>query len=297
MSGAGRLSPAEPVRPGAAPDPTRVDDPMLPRPFAVAATRRDTHDTCTLRLRPLDGSGLPFAAGQFTMLSVLGVGEVPISISGDPAEPDLLEHTVRDVGSVTHALVGAGQSAVVGVRGPFGTGWDVASATGGDVVFVAGGIGLAPLRPAVLEVCARREEYGRVVLLYGARTPQDVLYGDELDRWARDLGVHVEVTVDNAPPQWQRRVGLVTTLVADGGFDPGRTTAFVCGPEVMMRYSAIAFLERGVPASRVRLSMERSMKCGVGLCGHCQLREVFVCVDGPVLTYDRLEPLMTHPEL
>ena len=291
------MSPSgHPTRPSWA-APAAVADPMLPRPFAVAATRRDTHDTWTLWLRSLDGQGLPFLPGQFTMLSAFGVGEVPISISGDPGDPAVLEHTVRDVGSVTHALVGGAESAVVGVRGPFGTGWDAASGAGGDVVFVAGGIGLAPLRPAVLEVCARRGDYGRVALLYGARTPEDILFADDLDRWGRDFGVDVAVTVDNAPREWQGRVGLVTTLVADAGFAPERTTAFVCGPEVMMRYSAIAFLERGVPASRLRLSMERSMKCGVGLCGHCQLRDVFVCLDGPVLTYDRLEPLMSRPEL
>jgi NAD(P)H-flavin reductase len=274
----------------------RRADPMLPRRFVVSANRRDTHDTFTLDLRPVDGDPLAFAAGQFTMLYAFGVGEVPISISGDPTHPDPLRHTIRDVGSVTHALVGAGPGTVVGVRGPFGAGWDVATATGGDVVFVAGGIGLAPLRPAVLEVCARRSDFGRVALLYGTRTPADLLFDDDLARF-RDHDIDVEVTVDNGQHDWQGRVGLVTPLIGDVGFDAARTTAFVCGPEVMMRYAAIAFLERGVPGSRLRLSMERSMKCGVGLCGHCQLRELFICVDGPVLGYDRLEAHLRRAEL
>jgi NAD(P)H-flavin reductase len=231
------------------------------------------------------------------MMHAFGAGEAPISISGDPARTDLLEHTIRDVGSVTHALVHTAPGSRLGIRGPFGTGWEVASGTGGDVVFVAGGIGLAPLRPAILELCASRADYGRVLLLYGARTPEDILFGDDLRRWAADHAIDVQVTVDNGQHAWRGRVGLVTQLIARGGFDAANTLALVCGPEVMMRYAASALAERGVPTPRLRLSMERNMKCGVGLCGHCQLREVFLCVDGPVLTYDVLEPLMARAEL
>jgi NAD(P)H-flavin reductase len=271
--------------------------PMLPRLFSVTRTRQDTADTYTLELQPLDGFPLVFESGQFTMLHAFGVGEVPISISGDPTRPGPLEHTIRDVGSVTGALVAAQPGTVLGVRGPFGAGWQVAGAAGGDVVFVAGGIGLAPLRPAILEVCARREDYRRVVLLYGSRTPADILFQDSLDAWRRDFGLDVQVTVDNGQRDWHGRVGLVTHLIAHAGFDPQQTTAFICGPEVMMRYAATAFLDRGVLPSNVRLSMERNMRCGVGLCGHCQYRELFLCVDGPVLTYQRLEPLMARREL
>lgn len=285
-------TPAGP-RPGA----EHAEDPFLPRRFVVRRHRQDTRDTYTLVLEPADGRPMAFEAGQFTMMHAFGAGEAPISISGDPARSDLLEHTIRDVGAVTHALVHATPGAVLGIRGPFGTGWEVSSGKGGDVVFVAGGIGLAPLRPAILELCAARADYGRVLLLYGARTPEDILYGDDLRRWGADHGVDVQITVDNGQHAWRGRVGLVTQLVARGGFDPGRTLALVCGPEVMMRYAASALEERGVPASRLRLSMERNMKCGVGLCGHCQLREVFLCVDGPVLTYDVLEPLMARAEV
>lgn len=273
------------------------DDPFLPRPFVVRRHRQDTRDTWTLVLEPADGAPMPFAPGQFTMMQAFGVGEAPISISGDPARPDLLEHTIRNVGSVTRALVHTATGTRLGIRGPFGAGWEVTSGRGGDVVFVAGGIGLAPLRPAILEVCAERASYGRVLLLYGARTPEDILFGDDLRRWAAEHDIDVQVTVDNGQHAWQGRVGLVTQLVERGGFDADNTLALVCGPEVMMRYAAMALRARGVTPARLRLSMERNMKCGVGLCGHCQLREYFLCVDGPVLTYDVLEPLMARAEL
>jgi NAD(P)H-flavin reductase len=263
----------------------------------VRATRQDTRDTHTLELEPLEGDPLAFAAGQFTMMHAFGAGEVPISISGDPARPERLVHTIRDVGAVTHALVHAVPGAVVGIRGPLGTGWEVSAARGGDVVFMAGGIGLAPLRPAILEVCAARAEFGEVSLLYGARTPEDILFEDDLLVWAQDHGIDVQVTVDSGQHAWRGRVGLVTQLIARARFSPVSTLALVCGPEVMMRYAALALAARGIPKDRLRLSMERNMKCGVGLCGHCQLREFLLCVDGPVLTYDRLEPLMSRVEL
>jgi NAD(P)H-flavin reductase len=274
-----------------------IADPMTPSRYRIAHTRQDTRDTFTLELVPLDGPMLSYRAGQFTMLDAFGVGEVPISISGDPTRPGRLEHTIRDVGAVTHALIAAPEGAVLGVRGPFGTSWDVADGAGGDVVFVAGGIGLAPLRPALLEVVARRDRYNRVVLLYGARTPEDILFGDELSAWAKHHGIVVDITVDNGQHAWRGKVGLVTQMIPRAGFDPQTTFALVCGPEVMMRYAAQALVARGVREDRIRLSLERSMKCGVGLCGHCQLREMFVCVDGPVLGYDRLTPLLNIREL
>lgn len=272
-------------------------DPMLPRPFRVIGSRLDTDDTVTLSLEPLDGDPLEFEAGQFTMLHAFGVGEVPISISGDPTWPGPLVHTIRDVGNVTHALVTAQVGAIVGVRGPYGTGWRVGEARGGDVVLAAGGIGLAPLRPALWEIADRREDFGRVVLLYGARSPSDVLFAQDLERWADECAMDVEITVDYGPPTWNGRVGPVTKLLSRAGFDPPRTTALLCGPEIMMTLSVNALLGRGVPADRLRLSMERNMKCGVGLCGHCQLREFFICVDGPVLDYERLAPLLDVWEL
>jgi NAD(P)H-flavin reductase len=274
-----------------------VEDPMVPRSFVVTRTRQDTRDTATLWLTAMDGAPLAFEPGQFTMLQAYGVGEVPVSISGDPADDGVLQHTIRDVGSVSHALATAETGARLGVRGPFGVGWDVGTARGRDVVIVAGGIGLAPLRPAVLEICANRAAYGEVTLLYGARTPAERLFTDELPRWAAEHGVAVHVTVDRSDDSWRGPVGLVTGLVDRVVFRPELATVLVCGPEVMMRHTAAAFLDRGVAPADVRVSMERNMKCGIGLCGHCQLRELFICQDGPVLGYDRLGSHLTQAEL
>jgi len=247
-------------------------------------------------LEPTDGVPLEFIPGQFTMLSAFGVGEVPISVSSSAHVAGPLQHTIRDVGAVTHALANTSVGDVVGVRGPYGTGWEVTDGAGGDVVLVAGGIGLAPLRPAVLEVLTHRERYGRVVLLYGTRSPEDLLFADELQSWANQE-IEVLVTVDYGTPSWFGRVGLVTTLITRAGFAPRSSLALVCGPEVMMRFTAAALIKRGVRPDKVRVSLERNMRCGVGLCGHCQYRELFVCVDGPVLPFARVADLLGVREL
>ncbi len=283
---------------GTRPQPLdRPAGPMVPRTFVVTRRRQDTADTATIWLESDAGDEFSFAPGQFTMLQAFGIGEVPISISGDPRLTSVLQHTVRDVGAVSRALATAREGTRLGVRGPFGTGWGVDSARGRDVVIVAGGIGMAPLRPAVLEISADRESFGEVSLLYGARTPEEMLFARELLSWAAERRINVQVTVDRADDTWHGRVGLVTALLERATFDPGRTTALICGPEVMMRHTAVALLDRGVPAADLRLSMERNMKCGIGLCGHCQLRELFICQDGPVLGYDVLAPLMAQVEL
>ena len=281
-----------PGPPAAPPAPTPSATAFDLRQFRVQHRRQDTRDTVTLTLAPLDGDPIAFEAGQFTMVYAFGVGEVPLSISGDPSGGKPLLHTVRDVGGVTHTLTRLRRGDVLGVRGPYGQGWNVEDGVGGDVVLVAGGNGLAPLRPVLLQVLARRSDYKRVVLLYGTRTPEDVLFADELEHWRGRFDLEVEVTVDYGPPQWRGKVGLVTSLIPRAGFDPATTLALVCGPEPMMRYVGSALVDRGVPRDRVRLSMERAMDCGVGLCGHCQLRELFVCVDGPVFGYDRIERLL-----
>ena len=226
------------------------------------------------------------------MLYVFGVGEVPISISGDPAQPEILVHTTREVGTVTRAMRALKQGDVVGVRGPYGSVWPVKAAEDHDLVLVAGGIGLAPLRPALYHAVANRERYGRVVLLYGARTPEDILYKGELRKWRSKFDLEVFVTVDRATGTWQGSVGLVTTLIKRAPFDPHRTVAMLCGPEVMMRFTAQELLKRGVPDSSVYLSLERNMKCAIGFCGHCQFGPHFVCKDGPVFAYDHVRRLI-----
>ncbi len=267
----------------------------LPRPFRVLDVVRNTGDTVTLTLGAADGSQLRFAPGQFTMLGRLGVGEVPISMSGDPSQPEVLVHTVRDVGGVTAVICRAAVGDVLTVRGPFGAGWRVAAAEGRDVIIAAGGLGMAPLRPVVLDILANRHRYRRVTLVYGARTPDDLLFPDDLERWRH--GIDVLLTVDAAGPSWRGRVGLLPALVPPAVANPATTSAFVCGPELMMRFSCEALLDSGVSAADVDVSLERTMSCGVGLCGHCQLRELFICLDGPVLGLDRVGTLMTVKEL
>jgi len=272
--------------------------PLVPRPFRVLATRPETADTTTLTIEPADGIPLAFAAGQFTMLGTFGGAEAPISVTSSPAAAGPMEQTIRDMGGVTHDLTTAGPGDMLTVRGPYGTGWNITDGVGGDLVFVAGGIGLAPLRSALLGALANRAAYRRVILLYGARTPAEQVFRDDLARWAGgDGGVALEVTVDRAAHGWTGPVGLVTHLIPRARFDPANTLALVCGPEVMMRFVAVALIDAGVPAGRIRISLERNMKCGIGLCGHCQLRELFICTDGPVLAYDRVAGLMTVREL
>jgi NAD(P)H-flavin reductase len=238
-----------------------------------------------------------FAPGQFNMLYAFGVGEVPISISGDPAAPGALVHTIRDVGPVSRALCTARRGDVIGVRGPFGTSWPVAGVHGDDVLFIAGGIGLAPLRPAFYQILADRRRYGRVTLLYGARSPAELLYRKELMGWRGRFGLDVEVTVDTGAQDWFGPVGVVTRLLARARFDPGDTAAFLCGPEIMMRF-AVRDLDRlGVSRQRMFVSLERNMKCGIGLCGHCQLMPHFLCKDGPVYRYSDVDWLMSIREL
>lgn len=266
---------------------------MAPRPFAVTRRRKETEDTWTLELEPAGGGPLRFSPGQFTMLYAFGIGEVPISVSGDIEGP--LVHTVRAVGPVTQAICGSKRGAVLGVRGPFGNAWPVEAALGGDAIVIVGGIGLAPLRPVVYELLRQRDKLGEAVLLYGSRRPAELLYGRELDRWRKRL--QVDVTVDAADASWAGKVGFVAKLVASARFDPTAATAFICGPEIMMRTSADALLERGVAPDRIYVSMERNMQCGVGHCGHCQLGPTMICRDGPVYRWDEVQLLMKVREL
>ena len=280
-----------------APETAETAEPMLPRPFVVRRVKWETSDTATLSLAALDGSATPFAPGQFTVIGRPGWGEVPISISGDPERHDVVEHTVRAVGDASRAVVQARQGDTLLLRGPYGVGWQVADGVGGNVVIVAGGIGLAPLRPALLYVLAHRAQYRRVFLVYGSRAPHELLFARQLERWRGRFDVEVDITVDAATPEWRGHVGVVTTVLPRTELDPDNTLALVCGPEIMMRITADALVDRGLRADRIRVSLERNMKCGVGLCGHCQLREFFVCLDGPVFSYDAVRSLMKAREM
>jgi NAD(P)H-flavin reductase len=266
---------------------------LLPRPCRIRRRVRETADTFTLELE----GDFSFQPGQFNMLYAFGAGEVPISVSGDPRRAGTLVHTTREVGAVTRAIGGLRPGAALGVRGPFGRPWPLDAAAGRDVVLIAGGIGLAPLRPVLYEIAARRVDFGQVALLYGARSPEDMLFRRELARWRDAAGIAVAVTVDRATRGWPGDVGVVTALVGRVPFDPARAVAFVCGPEVMMRFAADALRRRGVAEASIFVSMERNMKCAVGFCGHCQFGPSFVCRDGPVFPWSRVRGLVSIREL
>ncbi len=279
----------------AAPAPAR--GPMRPTGYLLAARKEETSDTVTLLLRPVETPIPVPRPGQFTMLYAYGVGEVPVSVSGIGDRPgQVLVQTIRAVGAVTRALCAAAPGDMIGVRGPFGTDWRVSGGAGRDLLIVAGGIGLAPLRPVLLAALAERARYDRVVLLAGARSPGDLIFTRELEVWRR-RGADVRITVDHGGAGWDGRVGLVTGLIKDAIGDPAKTAAFVCGPEIMTRLTAQALADAGVPARDIRVSLERNMRCGVALCGHCQLGPLLVCRDGPVVSYAEAAPLLAIKEL
>jgi len=271
---------------------------MLPVPYHIQRVKQETDDTFTLELLPEDsGKGFSFLPGQFNMLYVFGVGEVPISISSDPEDAPLLKHTTRVVGSVTKAMRQLKRGDTMGIRGPFGTHWPVEEAPGRDVVIAAGGIGLAPLRPALYRLMAEREKYRKIVLLYGTRTPEDMLYRHELEHWRGKFDLEIQVAVDRAASTWRGNVGVVTTMIPRAPFDPSNTLAMICGPEVMMRFTVMELLKRGVAPERTYLSAERNMKCGIGFCGHCQYGPTFICKDGPVFAFHRIAAILGKSEI
>jgi NAD(P)H-flavin reductase len=267
---------------------------FAPALVPVVEVRRELADVVTLVVKP--PADLEFKPGQFNMLYAFGVGEVPISIASAPQQPERLEHTIRGVGAVTRALCALKPGDTLGMRGPFGTSWPLSEAEGRDVVFIAGGLGLAPLRPAILHVLSERHKYGAVTVLYGARSPTDLLYESELHSWRGRFDCQLEVIVDRAGRDWYGPVGVVTKLISRASIEPD-DAVFLCGPEIMMRFAVAELERRGVPRTAVSVSLERSMKCGVGLCGHCQLGDQFVCKDGPVYRFDRVAKLFYTREL
>jgi len=274
------------------------DNPIIPNDFVVRRSRRETHDTFTLELEPRNGNDTSvFLPGQFNMLYLFGVGEVPISISGDPTKRKPLIHTTRAVGSVTKAMQKLQPGDTIGIRGPYGTSWPVDKAEGKDVIIVAGGIGLAPLRPVMYHILSEREKYGKVVLLYGARTPDDILFKKQLEQWRAHFHLEIYVTVDRATGSWRGNVGVVTKLINRAPFDPHHAIAMICGPEIMIRFTAMELIKRGVADDQIYISMERNMKCGIGHCGHCQLGAEFVCKDGPVFNYAHIGEMLSKREI
>ncbi|VVM06911.1 sulfhydrogenase subunit gamma (sulfur reductase) [Methylacidimicrobium cyclopophantes] len=274
----------------------RDPDPFVPRLFRVEEARRENADTTTLGLVPSHGEIPSFLPGQFFMLYAFGVAEIPVSVSGLSGTGRLL-HTIRAVGAGSRALCRLRPGDFLGARGPYGSAWPLDRAEGDDLLLIAGGLGAAPIRSALLRALAERERYGRVVFLYGARGPTELLFRPELEGWQRRPDLEVQVTVDHAPPSWRGSVGVVPERIGHARFSPAHTTAFVCGPEVMMRFTASALLAAGVSSERIFLSMERNMKCALALCGRCQFGPAFVCREGPIFRYDRIARLLFLREI
>lgn len=261
-------------------------DPMLPEQFLVKRKVNENKDTFTLTLEPLEKKPFLYSPGQFNMLYMFGLGEVAISISGNSEKPLPLIHTIRAVGTTTKAMQKLKRGDVIGLRGPFGSSWPVEEAKGKDVVIIVGGIGLAPLRPVIYYILAHRQDYGRVSLLYGARTPEDQIYLNQFASWQEKLDFYT--IVDRASKKWRGDVGVVTRLIPKAKFNPSNTLAMICGPEVMMRFVSLTLLDQGLSGEQIFVSMERNMKCAIGFCGHCQLGGTFICKDGPVFTYKEM---------
>jgi NAD(P)H-flavin reductase len=264
-----------------------IFDPWQPTWFPIVHRIQESKDVFTL---VAEVPSFSFKPGQFNMLYVFGLGEVPISISGSVHEATRLVHTVRDVGTVTQALSKLRPGEMLGLRGPFGTPWPVEQAAGGDLLVIAGGLGLAPLRSVLYYAIKNRDKFRNVILLYGARSPQELVFRAEVEQWEQDGNIDVHWIVDHADQDWKGRVGVVPALLDELTIDPLHTTVFTCGPEVMMRFGVRPLIRLGIPAERILLSMERSMKCALAFCGHCQLGPHFVCKDGPVITLQSLGP-------
>ncbi len=271
---------------------------MAPVPYRVRARSAENFESATIWLDPIQQRVASPLPGQFMMLYAFGVGEIAMSVSGVPSSADgAIAHTIRSVGAVSKALHDADAGAVVGVRGPFGTDWGLESCAGRDLVIVAGGCGLAPVRPVIVQALAQRSRFGRVLLVAGSRTPEQFLFRGEAEGWTQNPHLDAELIVDAAGPDWPWQIGLVTEPLRRLTLDPRRTTAMICGPEPMMRFSALALMEHGMAANDIRVSLERNMQCGIGWCGHCQLGPLLLCRDGPVVGYDVAAPLLQVKEL
>lgn len=275
--------------------PAQAVNPWLTHTVRIAEITPECEGVTTYRLC-LDDSHDPsiyeFQPGQFNMLYVPGVGESAMSISGDAHDRDAWIHTTRLVGNVTNSLAKLQPGQTLGLRGPFGTGWPIEQLRGHDVILVAGGLGLPPLRPLIYHILRHRSQFGFVSLIVGARTPVGLLYPSQYSEWASS-GIDIQLTVDRPTTGWHGNLGVVTTLL-DRIKLPAidQTCVVTCGPEVMMKYAAMSAIRRGIRSDRIWVSMERNLQCAVGLCGHCQLGPAFICKDGPVFRYDRLQPYL-----
>jgi len=276
--------------------PTAIDA-GAPHAATVTARTQESPTIFTLRLRLDDAAAQAayrFAPGQFNMLYLYGVGEVPISIMSDPEERDGIGHTIRMQGRVTQGLAKLQPGDRVGLRGPFGRGWPLQEMGGRDVVLVTGGLGCAPVVSVIHYVLRRRERFGKLVIIQGVKHAEDLIWREHYDRWARLPDTQVLVAASEGAAFWPWHVGRVTELFGLASFHPENAVAMMCGPEGMMRVAADNLLARGLAESQLYLSMERNMQCAVGRCGHCQIGGAFVCRDGPVFSWGEVKALLAH---
>jgi sulfite reductase subunit B len=271
---------------------THNESVYLPAMARLVKTEQMTQLETLFTLELPDESSLGNEPGQFVEVSLFGIGEAPISISSSPSRSNgTFELCVRRVGDVTNAMHRLEPGAMMGIRGPFGQGFPVGKMKGKDVLFAAGGLGLAPLRSLINEVLDQRGSFGRVIILYGTKHPSEILFRDELAQWAERGDVKFHMTVDRGDENWQGHVGVITTLFPEVTINPRNTVAAICGPPIMYRFVLMELLGKGIPETQIYLSLERRMKCGVGKCGHCQINELYCCQDGPVFRYADIKGL------
>jgi sulfite reductase subunit B len=252
----------------------------------IVDARKFTDKEAYYRLQFDDGAGIHYTAGQFMEVSLLGIGEAPVSICSAPGQRDDLEMCIRAVGDVTGAIRKLGVGDAVGLRGAFGNGFDMNTVAGKDLLFVAGGLGLAPCRSFILAALNDRKKFGKVTILYGARTPKDMLFADDLKVWASRKDVQFMLTVDRGDESWKGNTGVITTLFRKmEKLSPSNTAAFIIGPPIMFKFAVLEVLAMGLRKNSIFCSLERRMKCGLGKCGHCQIRNVYVCQEGPIFSY------------
>ncbi len=274
-------------------------DPMTPEAMKIKKIFWETEDVFTIELAYENDERREFSfkPGQFNMLYAFGVGEAAISISSDSSRRSSLLHTIHKVGYVTNVLSKLKKGDIIGLRGPFGSSWPLEQNKGKDICIIAGGIGLAPLRPAIYHILKHRKQFGKFVILYGVRTPRDILYPVELELWRKKYDVEIDVTVDRSDSTWRGHVGVVTTLLNYVELNPEKTRAMVCGPEIMMKYAVDELKKNGVDEKGIYVSLERNMKCALGFCGHCQYGPSFVCKDGPVFSFSNVTDIFEVKEL
>lgn len=275
-------------------------NPFLPQVAEVVERLQETESIFTLRVKFRDpelSRSYRFEPGQFNMVYAFGAGDVAISIASDPSDPELLDHTIREVGSITGVLSRLKAGDTLGLRGPFGSSWPLAKAKGMDVLAITGGLGCAPVIGALQYMFKRRDDYGAIKILHGIKAPKDHVFRDKFEEWSRSANTEVLLASDKKARGWKYHIGVVTNLLDEVEVSAARTIAMLCGPEVMMRFAIKGLMEKGIAAEHIYLSMERNMKCALGFCGHCQYGPAFICKDGPILRYDRIQHFFSIREV